>query len=135
MPTAGPWIDPRRGPAFYSLSDSYDYQFRPNSNPQLSGQNAELHYLLKWTRGTAGITDNRRQLVYKEPPDDTVITWCLYHARMDAAGNPGKGEVAPVCFLSGRVQMIPAEKLATPAGTGGWPGTDGKFPWEVAAKP
>jgi prepilin-type N-terminal cleavage/methylation domain-containing protein len=113
--------------ALFSLSDSYDWQARPGTVAAVTAGNNELHYNLKWTRTTSGLADNPRQLVYKEPPDDTVISWCLYHSDMNNAGTPGRGGMAIVAFLSGRVQTIPAEKLAN------W--TASPFPWEVAAKP
>jgi len=110
--------------ALFSQSDSYDWQVRPNT---MTGT-AELHYTLKWTTGASGIADNPRQLLYKEPPDDTVVTWCLYHSNMNAAGNPAQGHVAPVAFLSGRVQTIDAQKVAN------WP-AGGPYPWMVSPKP
>jgi len=108
---------------------SYDFQYRPNRD--MSGLR-EVHYRRKWTTGAAGITDDPRQLIYKEPPDNTVVTWCLYHSYMDANGVPAKDSMALVAFLSGRVQKIPAEILS------GWPGPgpDGnRYPWQVSPKP
>jgi prepilin-type N-terminal cleavage/methylation domain-containing protein len=122
-------VDPATGQvAQYGLFEfsSYDFQYRPNRD--MSGLR-EVHYRRKWTTGAAGITDDPRQLIYKEPPDNTVVTWCLYHSYMDANGVPARDSMALVAFLSGRVQKIPAEKLS------GWPGPDGNYPWQVSPKP
>ncbi|MGV3719462.1 MAG: type II secretion system protein [Actinomycetota bacterium] len=127
MPAVG--VDPATGVvAQYGMFEfsSYDFQYRPNRDT--SGLR-EVHYRRKWTVATAGITDDARQLVYKEPPDNTVVTWCLYHSDMNAAGAPAKGSMALVAFLSGRVQKLPAEKMDA------WPGPDGNYPWQVTPKP
>ncbi|MCC2670189.1 MAG: prepilin-type N-terminal cleavage/methylation domain [Armatimonadetes bacterium] len=122
-------VDPATGlVAPYGLFEfsSYDFQYRPNKDK--SGLR-ELHYHRKWSVGGPGITDNPRQLVYKEPPDSTVVSWCIYHTDMDAAGNPAANRLGLVAFLSGRVQKIDAAKLS------GWPGADGGYPWLVSPKP
>jgi len=111
---------------WYPQFSSYDFQYRPRD---LAAGMRELHYSLKWSPGGAGVTDDPRQLIYRNPPDSTVVTWCLYHTDMDSAGNPARNRMAVVGFLSGRVQTLPAEKLAY------WPGSDGLLPWQVAPKP
>jgi prepilin-type N-terminal cleavage/methylation domain-containing protein len=123
-------VDPASGTVqqigLYEFS-SYDFQYRPNRD--MSGLR-EARYRRKWTVGASGVTDDPRQLVYKDPPDNTVISWCLYHTSMDATtGMPAENTMAIVSFLSGRAQKIPAEKLAS------WPGTDGNYPWQVTPKP
>jgi len=45
--------------------------------------------------------DYERQLRFKNPPEDTVITWCAYH----------KGDKALVLFLDGHVDNIPKREL------------------------
>lgn len=105
---------------------SYDFQFR---TPSIM----ELHYNRKWTAPSqTGLTDDRRQLYYREPPDNTVVTWCLYHAEMNKTNGAVKpGKMAMVLFWDGRVQKIAAEKLDR------WPGPDPQnpWPWQVSAKP
>ena len=108
---------------WYMEFSSYDFQYRPNRDK--TGLR-ERHYTLKWTQETS-VTDDPRQLLYKDPPDSTVVTWCLYHSNMDAAGNPRRGEMAVVGFLSGRVQTIPAERMAQWAAP--------PYPWQVTPKP
>lgn len=111
-------------PAYFPRRDSYDLQYRPNT----TAGTPELHYNKKWTVAAAGLGDDPRQLIYKEPPDNTVVTYCLYHSSMNGAGNPATNHHAIVVFLSGRVQMIAADKMAN------WPGSAG-YPWQVLPKP
>lgn len=128
--TGNPHMMPPNIPIFFARRSSYDFQYRP-ATP--AGQ-TELHYTLKWTART-GLGDDPRQLIYREPPDNTVVTWCLYHTDMDPQGAVRTGGQANVAFVSGRVQPIPAEKVAVWSGncTGGNPPTD--CPWQVAPKP
>lgn len=117
---------------------SYDFQRRPNSNAVGVTPALELHYRRQWNTAGPSIFDEPRQLIYKDPPDSTVVTWCLYHSDMDPAGNPGRERLALVAFLSGRVQKLPAETVAN------WPssctspsaGTPPQgCPWQVSPKP
>jgi len=117
----------------YALAafSSYDVQYRPNvKNPPAN--TAELHYTKKWTTGTAGLADasgnGQRQLIYRNPPDSTVVTWCLYHTNMRPDGSPSPNTMALVGFLSGNVQKIPADRMVT------W-GAAGSNPWEITPKP
>lgn len=113
--------------AFADFS-SYDYQIR---NVGAASPTREVHYALKWTPATSsGLTDERRQLYFREPPDNTMVTYCLYHAGLDRnTGAVKKGTMALVGFWDGRVQKIDSERFA------GWPGADGKFPYQVTPKP
>jgi hypothetical protein len=54
-----------------------------------------------------------------------VVTWCLNHAAFDAADQPKDGSKALVLFVSGRVKEVEAKSMT------GWPGADGKYPWQV----
>ena len=105
----------------YPVPSSYDFQFHPN---QATGA-AEQHYRQKWTVSTSAATDDKRQLYYKDPPGDTVVTWCLCHATLNAAGQATGGK-AVVGLLSGRVVEVDATRMV------GWPGPDGKHPWQVS---
>jgi competence protein ComGC len=102
---------------------SYDSQLRP----QAGFTRRELRYCRHWTGRPRSIQDNPRQLIYRHPPEETVVTWCLYHAEMDDTGRPAPGGMAIVGFLSGRVQDIPAEKLID------WSDPNGA--WRVSPKP
>jgi prepilin-type N-terminal cleavage/methylation domain-containing protein len=133
-------LDPRNGAAatepynvagapkvYYAAFDSYDMQFRPNlPTPGSPVRN----YNRKWSTAGSGLGDDPRQLVYRTPPDSTVVAWCLYHSNMDSTGKPAKNTLALVAFLDGRVQTIPAEKMwdwsvAPPT----------PLPWQVPPKP
>lgn len=130
--------DPSTGAAaaygMFSFS-SYDFQRRPNSNAVGVTPALELHYRRQWNNSGPSIFDEPRQMVYKDPPDSTVVTWCLYHADMDTAGNPAKDRLALVAFLSGRVQKLPANQMAywTTNCTGGSPPQG--CPWQISPKP
>ena len=94
---------------------SYDVQTVPNVD---GNTNFEAHYQTKWTATVPvdpmGVTgpwsDNPRQLAWRRPPDETVVTWCLYHATWTGSG-PQRGEMAQVLFLGGQVQSIPVERM------------------------
>lgn len=116
---------------YYPQFDSYDFQFRP-SKDLASVQLMELHYNRKWTTGSPSVADDPRQLLYKEPPDDTVVTWCLYHSDMNTSGIPAKNALAVVAFKNGRVQTIPAEKLINWTSCGS---PTNPCPWQVRPKP
>jgi prepilin-type N-terminal cleavage/methylation domain-containing protein len=123
--TNSPAADGFGNPLFYAQLSSYDVQYRPNAPTGTP----LLNYARKWTPGAASLNDDRRQLVYKNPPDDTVVTWCLYHSAMNNAGEPARSTMAMVGFLNGRVQALPADKFAS------WPNPEGNFPWQVRPKP
>jgi hypothetical protein len=78
---------------WYPTRSTYDFQ--------VIGGVPELHYALKWTPSTmAGAADVRRQLYFRDPPGDTVVTWCMLHADLNAqTGQPGRGAVVPVLWL------------------------------------
>ena len=105
--------------------DTYDFQYRPNT---FGATVTEVHYKQKWTNVAPSAGDDPRQLYYRDPPDSTVVTWCLYHTQMDTTGKPAKDTMAVVGFLSGRVQKIPASKFLD------WSGST-PYPWQVAPKP
>jgi len=51
--------------------------------------------------------DYQRQLKFRNPPEDTVITWCTAH---ETGVNQGK---VPVVFLDGHVDALPAGDVET----------------------
>jgi prepilin-type N-terminal cleavage/methylation domain-containing protein len=105
----------------YPMLDSYDFGYLPNT----AAGTPELHYNRAWTGANQGLSADRRQLIQKTPPGDTVVTYCLNHAAFDAGGAPKSGSKALVLLLNGRVVELDAQKLV------GWPGADGKHPWQV----
>jgi prepilin-type N-terminal cleavage/methylation domain-containing protein len=66
--------------------------------------------------------DYKRQLKFRNPPDDTVVTWCSYHRR----SGDSKSTI-PVLFLDGHADMIPAADVE---GSGSGPSTR----WRVHPK-
>jgi prepilin-type N-terminal cleavage/methylation domain-containing protein len=112
------------GDVMIPMFDSYDMQFIPNTPGSTT---PEVHFAPKWTVNVpAGIGDDPRQLIYREPPDSTVITWCLYHTGMTGTNIPPTGTVL-MAFLSGRVQTIPYNQLPK------WTTSTG--PWQTNPKP
>jgi len=49
--------------------------------------------------------DYERQLRFRNPPGDTVVTWCGYHEGVNFGGR------APVVFLDGHVDNLPAKEV------------------------
>jgi prepilin-type N-terminal cleavage/methylation domain-containing protein len=110
-------------PYCYTPWDSYDFQYRPSTG--LASPAAGTHEL-RYNRAWASFTETR-QLVWRSPPDTTVVTWCLYHTNMQPNGNPTPRTMAVVAFKSGRVQTIPVEQLPAWSTSGG--------PWQTFPKP
>jgi prepilin-type N-terminal cleavage/methylation domain-containing protein len=135
-------VDNTANPSFmycYYGFSSYDFQFKSNGQ-QWANSRRQTHYALKWTPSPQfqGLQDERRQLVYRNPPDSTVVTWCMYHSNLDSSGNPKQDGLALVAYLSGRVQEQPATRMAS------WPPEclqppngfpPANCPWQIQPKP
>jgi type II secretory pathway pseudopilin PulG len=92
----------------YFAWDSYDGTRVPHPTGLY-----QLHYVRKVTQGGARFGDDPRQLIYRNPPDNTVVTWCTYH-RDYAGQTPQQGSIDLVLFLDGTVKPKPTnEMLAT----------------------
>jgi prepilin-type N-terminal cleavage/methylation domain-containing protein len=103
----------------YPERSTYDLQYHSPNNPT---GNEEMRYALKWTAaGVGGPADYPSQLYRKDAPADTVVTWCMYHADYNNAGNVTGGK-AIVGFLGGSIRRVDARIMAQwgPA-----------FPWQV----
>lgn len=109
---------------YYSY-DSYDV-YSPNPGNYTASM-YDLRYTLLWAQTPADVTvyeggdtptiiesDYKRQLRFRQPSDETVVTWCSYHKR---AGD--SRSMVPVLFLDGHADMIPASKVEGLDGTGG----------------
>lgn len=57
--------------------------------------------------------DYKRQLRFRSPSDDTVVTWCSYHNRGSAKAT------LPVLFLDGHCDQMQAVDVEGPTGSGG----------------
>jgi prepilin-type N-terminal cleavage/methylation domain-containing protein len=83
---------------------SYDYQVPPGSTV------SEVHYSPAWMEGLND-PNVERQLKWRNPPEDTVITWCSFHRDVNASGNPSTGSKDLVLFLDGRVKRLPSTEM------------------------
>lgn len=118
-------------PVYLYAYDSYDAHvvgFAATGNPKLY-TNVEPHYLLKWAESPEDILsggletyppgvpndekaaqqDYERQLRFRTPPGDTVVTWCSYHETREG-GNVTGGK-ALVVFLDGHADSYPAQEM------------------------
>jgi type II secretory pathway pseudopilin PulG len=92
----------------YFAWDSYDGSVVPHNSP--TGRYL-VHYLKKYTPGPVSGLDVPRQLIYRNPPDNTVVTWCTYH-RGYVGDQPETGSLDLVLFLDGRVKTVPTTQTA-----------------------
>jgi len=92
--------------------DSYSYY-------RIDTSHVQQHYTKSWGTDPANLPvpgdaaparDYERQLKFRNPPDDTVITWCSWHETGGGAGVNGK---APVLFLDGHADALPAGIVET----------------------
>ncbi|MHB1456495.1 MAG: type II secretion system protein [Armatimonadota bacterium] len=83
----------------------------------------EVHYSTVWTNEdsvtvTSSISDQsmreaalatiERQLRWKNPPSDALITWCSLHRDAAGDGTPENGSKDIVLFMDGNVKSIPS---------------------------
>jgi prepilin-type N-terminal cleavage/methylation domain-containing protein len=87
----------------YFAWDSYDGSVMP---PNSTNSQYVVHYLKKFTPVPPSAADEPRQLIYRTPPDNTVVTWCTYH-RDWSNGQPQTGSMDLVLYLDGRVKPVP----------------------------
>lgn len=134
---------------YYFPWDTYDAGLFPNLRPQgLNCGNAaapfanpplalQLRYQVGWFRPIATVTMNsatgpkidRRQMAWRSPSDETVVTWCTNHFNMSSVNAPlPNGSEAIVAFLDGRVQIQPAAPMLV------WDNADGHT-WRTHANP
>jgi hypothetical protein len=106
-PTPGAFVN-RYPSRIYPAWDSYDGQVEPNkpNNPY------RVKYVKHWSNLNVGFGDVPKQLLYKNPPEDTVVTWCTYHRDYNYTdGSPQTGSLDLVLFLDGHVKPIPSNKM------------------------
>jgi type II secretory pathway pseudopilin PulG len=91
----------------YYTWDSYDGTRIP---PNQANAPYLVHYLLRWDTKLIGLGqgESPRQLIYRYPPDTTVITWCTYHRVYQGDGSLEAGAVDIALFLDGRAKPVPA---------------------------
>lgn len=96
-----------------------------------AGTLLEQHYCIDWWKGAAGVpqggmdstytadgntdvVDYKRQLKFRNPPDDTVVTWCSNHETREFGTNGNVTSVrgkSIVLFLSGECLQMDAAKV------------------------
>jgi prepilin-type N-terminal cleavage/methylation domain-containing protein len=96
----------------YLAWDSYDGTLVPHTSPTTARY--VVHYLKKFSVQARGANDEPRQLVYRNPPDNTVVSWCTYHRGYQGA-QPEQGSMDLVLFLDGRVKPVPVTQTANDA--------------------
>jgi prepilin-type N-terminal cleavage/methylation domain-containing protein len=101
------------GLMFYNW-DSYDGTRIPHNQ---ANSPYVVHYLRRWDAKKIGVGEGEspRQLIYRYPPDTTVITWCTYHRNYDGANAIESGSVDLALFLDGRAKPVPANLMAAEA--------------------
>jgi prepilin-type N-terminal cleavage/methylation domain-containing protein len=83
---------------------------------QPSGTRNELRYSLRWTSygvGTGNRDDDPRQLIYNDPPEDTVVTWNTWFVDYNGDNSVQPGRKAIVLFLGGGARPYDSIAMAT----------------------
>lgn len=89
---------------FYAISG---YDVAEVKEPPAGGPNSdvwELHYTLRWSSyslGGGNRFDDPRQLIYSNPPDNTVVTWDSWFRDYDSGNLPIRAKKDFVLFLGG----------------------------------
>lgn len=104
---------------FVYLYNSYDFM----NAGTIAAPVIQQHYTRSWADSPADVQnyfpilpldatrnerDFTRQLKFRTPPDDTVVTWCSWH---EARGGGSASGRAPVLFLDGHVDSIEANVI------------------------
>ena len=87
-------------PYFVYCASTYDYQISPRKTTP------ESHYSTVWSADPAGSAGVDRQLRWRHPPDDTVVTWCSFHRDTNGDGTVTQSSFDNVLFLDGRVKRV-----------------------------
>lgn len=94
---------PADGDLFYKVSGFDAAEVPTPGNPVVKFY--QLRYTLRWTGYAVAFGGNRmddpRQLIYSDPPDDTVVTWDSWFREYDAAGATLREKKDFVLFLGG----------------------------------
>ena len=93
----------------YANAELYQYSSYDWQDPKGGDGTGEVHYSpsrmdVKTDRAAAmADPDVERQLIWRNPPSDTIITWCSYHRNGDGRG-PGNRDL--VLYLDGQVRRV-----------------------------
>jgi type II secretory pathway pseudopilin PulG len=99
----------RYGRKYYRW-DSYDGRVVPVSGDPNQDQ-YRVHYLRRWDPPAPGKAESLRQLIFRYPPDATVVTWCTYHRDFGPGGSLNTGSMDLVLFLDGRAKAVPSNLM------------------------
>ena len=105
--------------------DSYSGFVAPGTTMASGVYEATVRYCIDWAADVGAVgnyapaggaddaakqqSDYERQLKFRNPPADTVVTWCSYHGR-DAEGPSPTGQ-AIVVFLDGNTKVISSAEM------------------------
>jgi len=101
-------LDPSPGRAapFYKISGYDVANVRlPTGSP--ATDRWELRYTLRWSSyafGGGNVQDDPRQLIYSDPPDNTVVSWNSWFREYDSGNLPMHEKRDYVLFLGGGVR-------------------------------
>lgn len=116
---------------FFYAYDSYDaYWDTPVDVGEQAISAGELRYMRQWAvartaaEGTPSVDqltpydgasptdptlldyDYKRQMIFRNPPKDTVVTWCSYHQK-GTIKNPEVKALIPILYLDGHCDKMP----------------------------
>lgn len=92
---------------------SYDYQ-KP-----IYRTDDQVHYSTVWSKDMND-PDVSRQLRWRAPPTDTVITWCSFHRDSETTGVPRPGSKDLFLFLDGHVKPVSSTSIEDATPNGWW---------------
>ncbi len=117
-------------PAYYLyVASTYDIQMPKGSTEY------QANYAPIWTNEDAASVTNKysdvnereaqlavisRQLRWKEPPSDTIITRCSLHRDAAGDGTPSNGSNDIVLFLDGSTKLVPSKTVFDAGWTNVW---------------
>lgn len=101
------------GPYRLYKFSSYDYQ-----KPMYRSED-QVHYSPAWAKvaDPANPRAFARQLRWRTPPKDTVITWCSHHRVFDGSGNTNASSRDIVLYLDGHAKKVRSDKIDPAPGT------------------
>ena len=79
-----------------------------------TGERWEIHYTLRWTSyafGGGNRSDDPRQLIYSEPPDNTVVTWDSWFRDYDTGNVTLREKKDFVLFLNGGARPYDSARI------------------------
>jgi prepilin-type N-terminal cleavage/methylation domain-containing protein len=97
-----------RLPYYLYAMSNYDIQLPGGTSEGDSNThvcNYQVHYSTIWSNAAVGTAGLERQLRWRNPPADTIVSWCSLHR--DLSGNdPTSSSFDTVLFLDGRTKRL-----------------------------